>query len=174
MGDECKLEGFCVPFGHRVGKCTFIIISSCIGYMLPTIWGACDSWIYMLILDIPCQQLGDECKLKGFCVPFGHRVGKCTSFKIYSCIGYMLPTIWGACDSWIYMLILDILCKHLGDECKPEGFCVPFGHRVVKWTFMRIHICIGYMLPTILGACDSWEYMLILDIPCQHLGDECK
>jgi hypothetical protein len=29
----------------------------------------------MLILDIPCQQLGDECKLKGFCVPFGHRVG---------------------------------------------------------------------------------------------------
>ena len=33
------------------------------------------SWIYMLILDISCQHLGDDCKLEGFCVPFGHRVG---------------------------------------------------------------------------------------------------
>ena len=32
----------------------------------------------MLILDIPCQQMGDKCNLKGFFVPFGHRVGKCT------------------------------------------------------------------------------------------------
>ena len=31
----------------------------------------------MLILDIPCQQFGDKCKLEGFFVPFGHRDGKC-------------------------------------------------------------------------------------------------
>ena len=44
----------------------------------------------MLVLDISCQHLGDECKLEGFCVPFGHRVGECTFLKIYICIGYML------------------------------------------------------------------------------------
>ena len=32
---------------------------------------------WWLILDIPCQQFGDKCKLEGFFVPFGHRDGKC-------------------------------------------------------------------------------------------------
>ena len=49
----------------------------------------------MLVLDISCQHLGDECKLEGFCVPFGHRVGECTFLKMYICIGYILPTIGG-------------------------------------------------------------------------------
>ena len=48
----------------------------------------------MLILDIPCQQFGDKCKLEGFFVPFGHRDGKCIFIEIYIYIGYMLPTIW--------------------------------------------------------------------------------
>ena len=43
MGDECKLEGFCVPFGHRVGECTISEMFICIGNMLPTIWGVCVS-----------------------------------------------------------------------------------------------------------------------------------
>ena len=82
----------------------------CIGNMLPTIWGVCISWIYMLVLDISCQHLGDECKLDGFCVPFGHKVGECTFLEMYNCIGYMLPTIWGVCFNWNYRLILDIWC----------------------------------------------------------------
>ena len=49
--------------------------------MLPTIWGVYVSWIYMLILDISCQHLGDDCKLEGFCVPFGHRVGNVHLWK---------------------------------------------------------------------------------------------
>ena len=73
----------------------------------------------MLVLDISCQHLGDEFKLMGFCVPFGHRGG-----EMY---------IFGICTSLIYMLVLDISCKHLGDECKLEGFLVPFGHRVGKY-----------------------------------------
>ena len=32
--------------------------------------------INSLVLDISCQHMGDESKLEGFCVPFGHRVGK--------------------------------------------------------------------------------------------------
>ena len=96
----------------------------------------------------------------------GHRVGELT-FKEYICIGYMMPTIWGVYVSWIYM-ILDIAFQHFGDECKLEGFCVPFGHRVGELTFLKICICIGYMLQTILGVYVSWIYM-ILDISYQHL-----
>ena len=59
----------------------------------------CQLNIYMLVLDILYQHLGDECKLEGFCVPFGHRVGECTFLKMYICIRFMLPTIWGVCVS---------------------------------------------------------------------------
>ena len=45
-------------------------------------------------------------------------------------------------------------CQHLGDECKLEGFCTPFGRRVGEYTFLNI--------------------MLVLNISCQHLGEECK
>ena len=63
----------------------------------------------------------------------------------------MLPTIWGVYISWRYMLILDISCQHLGDDCKLEGFCVPFGHRV--W---NVHL---------------WKYIFVLDICCQQFGE---
>ena len=46
----------------------------------------------MLVLDISCQHMGDECKLKSFCAPFGRRVGECTFLKQYICIDYMLTT----------------------------------------------------------------------------------
>ena len=80
----------------------------------------------------------------------------------------MLPTIWGVYDSGKYMLILDISCQHLGDECKLEGFCVPFGHRVgifrniyLDWIFdannlgsichLKIYVDIGYIMPKLGG-----------------------
>ena len=56
------------------------------------------------------------------------------------------------------MLVLDISCRHLGDEFNSMGFCVPFGHRG------------GRMY--IFGICISWIYMLVLDISCHHLGYE--
>ena len=49
------------------------------------------------------------------------------------------------------MLVLDISCQHLGDDCKLEGFCVPFGHRV--W---NVHL---------------WKYIFVLDICCQPFGE---
>ena len=49
----------------------------------------------------------------------------------------------------IYMLALNISCQHLGDECKLEGFCAPFGRRVGEYTFLNI--------------------MLVLNISFQHL-----
>ena len=36
-----QLGGVCVPFGHRVGECTFSKICICIGYILPTIVECC-------------------------------------------------------------------------------------------------------------------------------------
>ena len=51
-----------------------------------------------------------------------------------------------------YLVVLDTCCQQLRDECKSEGFCVRFGHTVWKCTFIKMHICIGYMLPTIWGV----------------------
>ena len=41
--------------------------------------------------------------------------------NVQLCIGYNLPTIWGICVSGIYMLRLDILCQHLGEDCNLKG-----------------------------------------------------
>ena len=43
------------------------------------------------MLDIPCQQFGDKCKLGGFFVPFGHRDGKCIFIEIYF---FILDIYW--------------------------------------------------------------------------------
>ena len=67
----------------------------------------------------------------------------------------MMPTIWGVYVTLRYMLILDICmiaCQHLGDECKLEGFCVPFGYRAGDYTFLKMYICIGYVTPKLFGA----------------------
>ena len=58
--------------------------------MLPTIGGIYVSYIYVGIGHN--QYLGDECKLGGFCAPFGRRVGVCTFLKLYNCNGCILPT----------------------------------------------------------------------------------
>ena len=140
----------------------------CIGYVLLTIWGIhvswmCWYWIYH------ANTWGINVIWNVYVCPsaFRHTVGECTFLEIYICNGYMLPKIWGIYVSWIYVLILDISCQHLGDECKLEGFCVPFGHRVRECTFLKMYICIGYVLPTIWGIWVSWIY-IILHLSCQY------
>ena len=122
-----QVRGFLCALRARVGKCTFIIISSCIGY---NTWGMNVSWM-----------------VSG--------VGVYTFLKMYICIDCDDNNFGSMCQLNIYMLVLDITCQQLGDECKLEGFCVPFGHRVVECTFLKMYICIGYVMSTILGACVS-------------------
>ena len=51
-----QLGGVCVPFGHRVGECTFFEKCICIGYNLPTIVGCCSVggclWVMLIFLDM--------------------------------------------------------------------------------------------------------------------------
>ena len=84
------------------------------------------SCIYILVLDISYQQLGEICQLEGLCAPWNvHFV--------------------------IYIVVLDICCQHLGNIQQLDGFCAPFGRKVKECTFCNIYIyiyiCIGYMLP---------------------------
>ena len=84
-------------------------ICSDIGYVLPTIG------VYILILDIFCQQFGDIWQLEGVCAPFGRWVGEnMCQLNIYICIGYILPTFGG------YMTVRGCLCAlwALGWETK--------------------------------------------------------
>ena len=62
----------------------------------------------MLVLDISCQQLEDECKLEDFCVPFGHRVGECTFLENVYC---GVVDVWcGGCPMWWMSGVVDVRC----------------------------------------------------------------
>ena len=89
------------------------------------------------------------------------------SVEKYLCIGYNMPYL---CYSWIYKLVLNISCQHLGDECNLEGFLVPFGHRVggmyifgiyVSW----LNICLYW-----LYHANTWEMNVIWRVSLCHSG----
>ena len=67
-----SVEGFLCDLWCRVGELTFT-------FALDICWKQCENIcklnIYILILDIFCQHLGDICQLEGFCSPFGRRIG---------------------------------------------------------------------------------------------------
>ena len=80
----------------------------------------------------------------------------------------------------------DIFCQHLWGVIQLEGVCVPFGHLVGSCTFSEICICIGYILPTIMGCYSVWRvsvcpsgtwlghvhflrYWFVLNIFCQQM-----
>ena len=62
-------------------------------------------------------------------------------------------------------LILDILCKQLGDMYKLLGVCGPLGSYVENVCQLDVCISIVYIMPTI-GECLSVGDILILDIFC--------
>ena len=123
----------------------------------------------MFVLDICCQQFGEYMSVEYTCSYWIYHantwgmnvswmvsgVGVYTFLKMYICIDCDDNNFGILCQLNIYMLVLDITCQQLGDECKLEGFCVPFGHRVVECTFLKMYICIGYVMSTIFGACVS-------------------
>ena len=91
------------------GKCIFVLDTCCQQF------GEYVSVEYISWYWISCQQLGEECKLEGFCVPFGHRVGECTFlenayfYSIYApnnlgsmCQLNVQYTIYYICWYWIY------------------------------------------------------------------------
>ena len=78
-----QLEGFYAPFGHKVRECTF-----------------CN--IYIFVLDICYQQLGEMCQLEGFCAFFGCR--PCTALQGEGTYIFV-----------IYVFVLDICCQYLGN-----------------------------------------------------------
>ena len=89
----------------------------------------CHLNIHILVLNISCQQWGEECKFKVIYL-----------YWIYS------ANNWGnICQLNVYyMLVLDISCQHLGDEYKLGRF--------LYYILLKLHICIGYMLPTTWGT----------------------
>ena len=105
--------------------------------------------------------LGEWMYVRGFLSALWHWVGECTYLEIYICIGYMMPTIWGVYVTWRYMLILDISCQHLEDECKLEGFCVPFRHRVWKCTFKKNILLIHTIKTSVARTCGHpvWVFL---------------
>ena len=100
LKNTCQLNSY-FGIGYLLRNVHFLTYTYiCIEYMLPTFWGIDVSWsfsvrpsgaelgalhfvIYIFVLDIYGQHLGDICQLKVFCAPFGRRVGECTFCKVY-------------------------------------------------------------------------------------------
>ena len=88
----------------------------------------------MLIMDISCQHLGDDCNLEGFFVPFEHRVGECTFLKI--------------------TILLDICCQQFGEYMSVEYICWYWIYHANNWGnifWWIIYVGIGYIMPTLCG-----------------------
>ena len=121
LKNTCQLNSY-FGIGYLLRNVHFLTYTYiCIEYMLPTFWGIDVSWsfsvrpsgaglgtlhfvIYIFVLDICGQHLGDICQLEVFCAPFGRRVRECTFCKIYFSIGYMRSTFGG------YMSVGGFLC----------------------------------------------------------------
>ena len=131
LGDKCQLASFCAPFGRGVGICIFLKINLSKEYSQLTVWDIFDSWRHLLVLDISCQLLGDECKLDSFCAPFGRGDGKCTFLELhidmksnslghfrqleaFVGIGYIMPTIWGNISWWFIYVDTGYIMPTLG------------------------------------------------------------
>ena len=99
---------------------------------MPTIGGIYFGGLYMLVLDISCQLLGDECKLDSFCATFGRGDGKCTFLEIH----------------------IDMKSNSLGHFRQLEafvgiGYIMPTNRENISWWI----ICLdnGYIMPTFEG-----------------------
>ena len=67
--------------------------------------------IYIFVLDICSQHLGNICQLEGFCTPFRHKVKKCTFCNISFYIYIYLYWIYAANIWRTYMSIEFIYCS---------------------------------------------------------------
>ena len=112
-------KGFTETFQLTCWHMFFLIVGSiypiqffccCNIYIWIQIWGIHVSCIYILVLDISYQQLGEMCQMEGLCAPWNHGM-------------YNVHFV-------IYIFVLDICCQHLGNICQLEGFCSPFGRKV--------------------------------------------
>ena len=130
----------------------------------------------MLVLDISCQQLGDGCKLECFCVPFRHRVGKCTFLENVYC--GVVDVRCGGCLVWWMSGVVDVWC----------GGCPVL---LIVWWMSGVVVVwcggcpISPMVWWMSGVVDVWcggclcggcftINIFVLDIFCQHLGGMCE
>ena len=121
-----------------------------IAYMLPTIWGIYVSWIYSLVLIYRANTWGMNVCWRVSVRPLGAGWGN-IYFEKYILVEYIF---WEIYISWIYMLVLDISCQHLGDEYKLGVSVRPSGaglENVHFWNIyqLNIYVGIGYIMPTL-------------------------
>ena len=74
------------PLGAGLGNVHYVIYIHWYWINTAKNWGIYVNGIYVLVLDIYCQQLGDIFQLEVVCEPFGRGVGECTLCDIYTLV----------------------------------------------------------------------------------------
>ena len=90
----------------------------------------CVSWIYIFVLDIFCQHLGDIWQLEGVCAPFGRWAGKqkismvsnCTRCQI--CAKCQIGVELSSCPPCLFYVKLSTVsnCPGIGVEVGKKSF----------------------------------------------------
>ena len=126
---------------------------------------------YIVVLDICGQQFGEHVTVEYICwywIYYANIWGMNVSQRVSVCPS---GTGLGSEHLWEYIFVLDICCQQFWEHVTVENICWYWIFHANIWGMnvsKRVSVCpsdtglesehfIGYMLPTMLGACDSWS-----------------
>ena len=150
-------------------KCLKLYI--CIGLMLPTICGVHVSHIYMLILEICCQQFGEYVSVEyiyWYWIYHANTWAMNVSWRVSVCpSGTGLENV----HFWKCIFVLDICCQQFREYVSVEYICWYWIYHANTWGMnvsWRVSVCPS---GTGFGNVYFWKCIFVLDICWQQFGE---
>jgi len=142
-----------------------------IGLMLPTICGVHVSHIYMLILEICCQQFGEYVSVEyiyWYWIYHANTWAMNVSWRVSVCPS---GTGLGNVQFRKCLFVLEICCQQFGEYVSVEYICWYWIYHANTWVMnvsWRVSVCPS---GTRLENVQFWKCIIVLVICCQQFGE---
>ena len=142
-----------------------------IGLMLPTICGVHVSHIYMLILEICCQQFGEYVSVEyiyWYWIYHANTWAMNVNLRVSVCPS---GTGLGNVQFWKCLFVLEICCQQFGEYVSVEYICWYWIYHANTWVMnvsWMVSVCPS---GTRLGNVHFWKCIIVLVICCQQFGE---
>ena len=142
-----------------------------IGLMLPTICGVHVSHIYMLILEICCQQFGEYVSVEyiyWYWIYHANTWALNVSWRVSVCPS---GTGLGNVQFRKCLFVLEICCQQFGEYVSVEYICWYWIYHANTWVMnvsWMVSVCPS---GTRLGNVHFWKCIIVLVICCQQFGE---
>ena len=142
-----------------------------IGLMLPTICGVHVSHIYMLILEICCQQFGEYVSVEyiyWYWIYHANTWAMNVSWRVSVCPS---GTGLGNVQFRKCLFVLEICCQQFGEYVSVEYICWYWIYHANTWVMnvsWMVSVCPS---GTRLGNVHFWKCIIVLVICCQQFGE---